>query len=1005
MRFLPRFLALLMLVTAAAAQTPPIRIMPLGDSITQGSVPGGYRNKIYQTLTAAGYNVDLVGTQTINGVATLPDSDHEGHSGWIIGQLDANIAGWFNSIANPDVILLHIGTNDFGTGTDTPNAINRLDALITKMATLRPYAHIIVTNLMVRGEPQNTSIQAQFNPFVQARVNAQAALGRRVTFLDMRSFVPLAEMPDQLHPNQAGYDHMADAWLPAIQSVIAPLGDSLPPGIAGAVATDATHAVVTFSKPVQDAAAALGIFSINGLAISAATLDAATKRSVTLTTSAMAAGSYTVTVSGVRDRTAAANLIPPASTAAFLGPAVRGAVNNVPEAAAYALVYSLNIPASADYNITPPAYDVDYHGSVGGFTRVAYYLELQAPNQPLQFCWVSMNAFTADAGKIGVPHLNANAVFQQTVTAMNVFSNVAGVTTGTGLGGNLEFWSTNYAQANSANVPGASSSAYDFGDQPSAGSYGSMQIHNPGAVQTLIAFNHWGNAVGAAPDLGIGNNPGGEPDWTFAGNAGGYTIRTLQAYVLLGNDTTAPTIASVTPAASLDKVLVTFSEWLGAGAANVANFNIAGLTITAATLRANGRDIELTTAAQTPGANYTLAVANVADRSGNVIAPGSSVNFTALNPPDITGNVPEAAGYTLVQTLALPGANPNWSTQPASYVIDQRALIAKPFDRIGYYLELDTKWVWVSANAFTTNIDRVGVPTLASGAVFQMPLVNMNVAAAAGSGIVTGTGLAGGNIEFWPYNYAPENAAGVANASASLFDWGDTLNTGGYYGSMQIHNSAASQVIFAFNNWGNGGGTCDLGIGNHATGQPDWTFAGNATGYTNRKLYVYVRTYDVAPAIVSPPAPRSAAAGTATTFTVTASGTDPLAYQWRRNTVPITGATSVSFTLPNVQAGHAGGYDVVVTNPGGSATSPSAALTVTGLTEDPLSLRLTAQGGGVLLSYTGSPLSPFTVQRSSDLAQWANIANISANAAGVIIFTDPSPPADHAFYRLVRITP
>ena len=60
MRLLPLFLASLMLVATATAQTPPIRVMPLGDSITQGTVPGGYRNKLYQTLTAAGYNVDFV---------------------------------------------------------------------------------------------------------------------------------------------------------------------------------------------------------------------------------------------------------------------------------------------------------------------------------------------------------------------------------------------------------------------------------------------------------------------------------------------------------------------------------------------------------------------------------------------------------------------------------------------------------------------------------------------------------------------------------------------------------------------------------------------------------------------------------------------------------------------------------------------------------------------------------------------------------------------------------
>ncbi len=306
----------------ADAQTPT-RIMPLGDSITYGSgAPGGYRNRLYQILTAAGYTVDFVGTQTNNPVATLPDSDHEGHSGWRIDQLDTNIAAWFSAIASPDVILLHIGTNDFGQNLDTPNAINRLDALITKMATLKPDARIIVTNIMVRGEPYNTTIQAQFNPYVQAKVDAQAALGRHVTFLDMRSAVPLSDMPDQLHPGQAGYDKMANAWLPAIRAVL----EVGPPAMSRATGSaDLGHVAITFNKPVADSSAALGNYAIGGgLSVSAAVLDS-TKRIVTLTTSLQTIGTnYTITANGVTDLTTPTPLsMTPDSTIAFFPARVR----------------------------------------------------------------------------------------------------------------------------------------------------------------------------------------------------------------------------------------------------------------------------------------------------------------------------------------------------------------------------------------------------------------------------------------------------------------------------------------------------------------------------------------------------------------------------------------------------------------------------------------------------------------------------------------------------------
>ena len=156
-------LAALLFALSASAQPAPIRILPLGDSITYGSSsPGGYRAPLYQLLTNAGFVVDYIGTQTGNPVASLPDSDHEGHGGWRIDQLDANILGWFGQLDDPDVILLLIGTNDYGQAYDADNATNRLEALIVKMATNRPFAKIIVANLLQRGEPYDTQIQPEF---------------------------------------------------------------------------------------------------------------------------------------------------------------------------------------------------------------------------------------------------------------------------------------------------------------------------------------------------------------------------------------------------------------------------------------------------------------------------------------------------------------------------------------------------------------------------------------------------------------------------------------------------------------------------------------------------------------------------------------------------------------------------------------------------------------------------------------------------------------------------
>ena len=84
-----------------------------------------------------------------------------------------------------------------------------------------------------------------------------------------------------------------------------------------------------------------------------------------------------------------------------------------------------------------------------------------------------------------------------------------------------------------------------------------------------------------------------------------------------------------------------------------------------------------------------------------------------------------------------------------------------------------------------------------------------------------------------------------------------------------------------------------------------------------------------APLIVSAPQSVSTAVGTSATFTVTATGTAPLAYQWRYYGATVAGGTGSTLTLANVQPSQAGNYSVVVTNSYGSVTSAVATLTVT----------------------------------------------------------------------------
>src|SRR5467141_1490918 len=85
----------------------------------------------------------------------------------------------------------------------------------------------------------------------------------------------------------------------------------------------------------------------------------------------------------------------------------------------------------------------------------------------------------------------------------------------------------------------------------------------------------------------------------------------------------------------------------------------------------------------------------------------------------------------------------------------------------------------------------------------------------------------------------------------------------------------------------------------------------------------------VAPTITTQPGNQIATAGQTATFTVVATGTAPLSYQWRKSGVNIAGAAAASYTTPATTTADSGAnFDVVVSNTAGTVTSVAATLTV-----------------------------------------------------------------------------
>ena len=221
----------------------------------------------------------------------------------------------------------------------------------------------------------------------------------------------------------------------------------------------------------------------------------------------------------------------------------------------------------------------------------------------------------------------------------------------------------------------------------------------------------------------------------------------------------------------------------------------------------------------------------------------SNFDHALLAPATITTNVPEAAGYALVYDLTIPDNQADESAIP--YSTDNAALLTNGFRRIAYFLELDGEWVWVSMDAFTTNIAEVGIPHPSGNPVdFEQLVANMNVAAGGGAEakVTTGKGIATGNIEIWPSNYGNTADDGIGGANSYDFDDSGGSTSAGY-GSFQVHNYGEAETIFAYNRFGNASGNDDLGIGNRpATSDTDWTFADNADTYTSKRLRILVQS-------------------------------------------------------------------------------------------------------------------------------------------------------------------
>lgn len=217
----------------ACPATGICRVMPLGDSITDGGTSGavGYRPPLWHLATGAGMSLNFVGSLT--GGPDLVDGlpwprKHEGHSGWSIDVVGDVMTG-LQAIAadrvtayQPDVVLLMIGTNDVQLDFELATAPARLSRLLATIATAKPDVAVILSTILpTQDGAQNVKVDA-FNASLPGVVTAEQNAGHRVALVDAHAaFVAHPNyaselLADKLHPTDAGYAILAAKWFAAL---------------------------------------------------------------------------------------------------------------------------------------------------------------------------------------------------------------------------------------------------------------------------------------------------------------------------------------------------------------------------------------------------------------------------------------------------------------------------------------------------------------------------------------------------------------------------------------------------------------------------------------------------------------------------------------------------------------------------------------------------------------------------------------------------------------------
>ena len=212
-----------------------VQIMPLGDSLTRGgsttdSPYPSYRYYLYQSLTDAGYGVDFVGSTSSSFAKFVFDEQHDGHSGYTTTRMlgtsaSSPLKSWLAAVPAPDIVLLHIGTNDVLQQIPMETRLANVEAIVGLLRQKNPRVRVLMAQIIPTGNAfRNTnSGLIAFNQALPALASRLSTSASPVTVVDQYSgYNGVADnQVDGIHPKTEGERKMAAKWYAALAPLLA----------------------------------------------------------------------------------------------------------------------------------------------------------------------------------------------------------------------------------------------------------------------------------------------------------------------------------------------------------------------------------------------------------------------------------------------------------------------------------------------------------------------------------------------------------------------------------------------------------------------------------------------------------------------------------------------------------------------------------------------------------------------------------------------------------------